>query len=132
MKNTLMGLTVVLAGLSWSVAPRAEAADKASSEFATVAREDDDLVAVELVGLDEHGTVAAPIVGDEVQMINIGWRFSQNALKQALNIKRLQVVNDFAARWVDERFRGVLEATVAQVAGVPLEPGAPRFADFEA
>ena len=41
--------------------------------------------------------VAAPIVGDEVQMTNIGWRFSQNALKQALNLKRLQVVNDFAA-----------------------------------
>lgn len=41
--------------------------------------------------------VAAPIVGDEVQMINIGWRFSQAALKQALSLKRLQVVNDFAA-----------------------------------
>ncbi len=41
--------------------------------------------------------VAAPIVGDDVQMINIGWRFSQAALKQALNLKRLQVVNDFAA-----------------------------------
>jgi glucokinase len=41
--------------------------------------------------------VAAPIVGDEVQMVNIGWRFSQNALKQTLNLKRLQVVNDFAA-----------------------------------
>ncbi len=35
--------------------------------------------------------VAAPIVGDEVQMINIGWRFSQAALKQALSLKRLQV-----------------------------------------
>lgn len=33
----------------------------------------------------------------------------------------VEVVNDFAARWVDERFRGVLEATVAEVAGVPLE-----------
>ena len=41
--------------------------------------------------------VAAPIVGDEVQMINIGWRFSQSELKQELNLKRLQVVNDFAA-----------------------------------
>ncbi|MCW2922053.1 MAG: Chromosomal replication initiator protein DnaA [Thermoleophilia bacterium] len=33
----------------------------------------------------------------------------------------VEVVNDFAARWVDERFRGVLQDTVAQVAGVPLE-----------
>jgi glucokinase len=41
--------------------------------------------------------VAAPIVGDEVQMTNIGWSFSQSALKQALNLKRLQLVNDFAA-----------------------------------
>jgi glucokinase len=41
--------------------------------------------------------VAAPIGGDEVQMINIGWRFSQNELKQELNLNRLQVVNDFAA-----------------------------------
>jgi glucokinase len=41
--------------------------------------------------------VAAPIVGDEVQMINIGWRFAQSELKQALELKRLQVVNDFAA-----------------------------------
>lgn len=32
----------------------------------------------------------------------------------------IEVVNDFAARWVDERFRDVLEATVAEVAGVPL------------
>ena len=41
--------------------------------------------------------VAAPILGDEVQMVNIGWRFSQTALKQALDLKRLQVVNDFTA-----------------------------------
>ncbi|HUQ53424.1 MAG TPA: glucokinase [Gammaproteobacteria bacterium] len=41
--------------------------------------------------------VAAPIVGDEVQMINIGWRFSQSQLQQALDLKRLQIVNDFAA-----------------------------------
>jgi glucokinase len=41
--------------------------------------------------------VAAPIGGDEVQMVNIGWRFSQKALSEELNLKRLQVVNDFAA-----------------------------------
>jgi glucokinase len=41
--------------------------------------------------------VAAPIVGDEVQMTNIGWSFSQNALKQALDLKWLELVNDFAA-----------------------------------
>ncbi len=41
--------------------------------------------------------IAAPIVGDEVQMINIDWRFSQRELKEKLGLKRLQVVNDFAA-----------------------------------
>jgi len=41
--------------------------------------------------------VAAPIAGDEVQMINIAWRFSQRELQETLRLKRLQVVNDFAA-----------------------------------
>jgi glucokinase len=41
--------------------------------------------------------VAAPIAGDDVQMINIGWRFSQRELKAELRLKRLTVVNDFAA-----------------------------------
>lgn len=41
--------------------------------------------------------VAAPIAGDDVQMINIGWRFSQRELKNELGLKRLTVVNDFAA-----------------------------------
>jgi glucokinase len=41
--------------------------------------------------------VAAPIVGDEVTMVNRGWRFSQAALAEAFGLSRLQVVNDFAA-----------------------------------
>src|SRR5262245_30168799 len=41
--------------------------------------------------------VAAPIAGDDVQMINIGWRFSQRKLKTELGLKELTVVNDFAA-----------------------------------
>jgi glucokinase len=41
--------------------------------------------------------VAAPITGDEVRMTNIGWRFSQRGLAEELELKRLQVVNDFAA-----------------------------------
>ncbi len=36
--------------------------------------------------------VAAPIVGDEVQMINIGWRFSQAELKRRSGLQTLQVV----------------------------------------
>ena len=41
--------------------------------------------------------VAAPILGDEVQMINIDWRFSQSDLKAQLGLQRLTVCNDFAA-----------------------------------
>jgi glucokinase len=41
--------------------------------------------------------IAAPIVGDEVRMTNIGWRFSQSELRDALGLSSLQVSNDFAA-----------------------------------
>jgi glucokinase len=41
--------------------------------------------------------VAAPILGDEVRMSNIDWRFSQTELRQSLGLNRLQVCNDFAA-----------------------------------
>ena len=41
--------------------------------------------------------VAAPILGDEVTMINIDWRFSQAALKEQLGLAKLTVCNDFAA-----------------------------------
>jgi glucokinase len=41
--------------------------------------------------------IAAPIVGDQVQMTNIGWRFSQNELKAELGLQRLTLCNDFAA-----------------------------------
>jgi glucokinase len=41
--------------------------------------------------------VAAPITGDDVRMVNIGWHFTQTGLRRELNVKRLQVVNDFAA-----------------------------------
>jgi len=50
--------------------------------------------------------VAAPIAGDDVQMINIAWRFSQRELRQALGFTRLEVCNDFAAiAWALPHFR---------------------------
>ena len=66
--------------------------------------------------------VAAPIIGDEVQMINIGWRFSQSELKQELSLKRLQVVNDFAAiAWALPR---LTPADVVQIGGGESVPRA--------
>jgi glucokinase len=41
--------------------------------------------------------IAAPIVGDEVRMTNVAWRFSQTELRDSLGLHRLQVCNDFAA-----------------------------------
>jgi glucokinase len=64
--------------------------------------------------------VAAPILGDDVQMINIGWGFSRNEIKQRLNLKLLQVVNDFAAiAWALPRLGA---ADVAQIGGGESAP----------
>lgn len=41
--------------------------------------------------------VAAPILGDEVRMLNIDWRFSQAGLGAELGLAKLTVCNDFAA-----------------------------------
>ncbi|MGB5623859.1 MAG: glucokinase [Gammaproteobacteria bacterium] len=41
--------------------------------------------------------VAAPVQGDEVELTNRGWRFSAQALQQALQLERLLIVNDFTA-----------------------------------
>ena len=41
--------------------------------------------------------IAAPVIRDEVQMLNISWRFSQAKLREELGFTRLTVVNDFAA-----------------------------------
>jgi glucokinase len=41
--------------------------------------------------------VAGPIVGDEVRMVNVDWRFSQAELKAELALSELIVCNDFAA-----------------------------------
>jgi glucokinase len=41
--------------------------------------------------------IANPVEGDEVSMTNHCWRFSIAALKAALGLDTLLVVNDFAA-----------------------------------
>ncbi|HEX6996001.1 MAG TPA: glucokinase [Gammaproteobacteria bacterium] len=41
--------------------------------------------------------VAAPIVGDDVHMVNRGWRFGRTALADALGVTQLTLINDFAA-----------------------------------
>ena len=41
--------------------------------------------------------IANPVQGDWVQMTNRDWHFSIEALRQALGLRRLKVLNDFAA-----------------------------------
>jgi glucokinase len=41
--------------------------------------------------------VAAPVAGDRVEMTNLGWSFSAEALRAALGVNVLRVVNDFTA-----------------------------------
>jgi glucokinase len=41
--------------------------------------------------------IANPVDGDWVQMTNHDWHFSIEALRQALGLRRLKVINDFAA-----------------------------------
>ncbi|MEX0644271.1 MAG: glucokinase [Parvularculaceae bacterium] len=67
--------------------------------------------------------VAAPILGDEIVFTNSPWRFSTAALAARLGVKKLAVVNDFAAL-----ARGAVEARGEDI--VPIKsgealPGAP-------
>ncbi len=41
--------------------------------------------------------IAAPVLGDEVQMVNIQWHISRDALTKQLGVSRLLLYNDFAA-----------------------------------
>ena len=67
--------------------------------------------------------VAAPILGDDVHMVNIGWRFSQSALRKELGLKRLQIVNDFAAiAWALPKLTAA--ADVAKIGGGESVPRA--------
>jgi glucokinase len=42
--------------------------------------------------------VAAPILGDHVEMTNLEWSFSQISLQANLDVRRLNVLNDFEAQ----------------------------------
>lgn len=68
--------------------------------------------------------VAAPVLSDDVQMVNIAWRFSQSALKTRFNLKQLIAVNDFEA--IAWGLRDLGAADLHQV-GSGAEP-APRSA----
>lgn len=57
------------------------------------------LEACPVPGEVEHGAfcVAAPVLGDSVEMLNRSWRFSISTLRDELQLTSLKLVNDFAA-----------------------------------
>jgi glucokinase len=65
--------------------------------------------------------VAAPVLADNVEMINNGWRFAQSELKENLGLSQLTVLNDFAAlAWALPAFGA---ADLAQVGSGTAERG---------
>lgn len=67
--------------------------------------------------------VAAPVLGDRVEMTNHPWCFSRQALRRALGLERLLVVNDFTA--VALSLPRLEKRERRQVGGGKPAPGAP-------
>ena len=66
--------------------------------------------------------IATPISGDEVAMTNHPWRFSVCALRAALGLQRLRVVNDFTALALG--LPGLAEEACERIGGGEAQPGA--------
>jgi glucokinase len=70
--------------------------------------------------------VAAPVVGDEVVMVNRGWRFRQSELRRAFAFSQLERITDFAAiAWALPK---LMPRHVTQIGGGDLVAEAPRAA----
>ena len=68
--------------------------------------------------------IAAPIIGDQIQMTNRNWQFSVSELRQRLGLERLEVLNDFGALAYSTLYAKARDLTVIQP-GVPV-PETPR------
>lgn len=67
--------------------------------------------------------VAAPIIGDDIEMVNVDWRFRQSDLRDTFELSRLMVVNDFTAlAWAVPELKS---RDVRQVGGGTRVPRAP-------
>lgn len=66
--------------------------------------------------------IACPVLGDQVEMTNHSWAFSQLALRNQLNLNALFVINDFTA--VAHSLPGLSDEQVIQIGnGTPKENG---------
>jgi len=68
--------------------------------------------------------IANPVLGDQVQMTNHHWAFSQRALRQRFGWTRLQVLNDFTALAL--ALPDLLPCDLRQMGGGAPVPDAPR------
>ena len=66
--------------------------------------------------------VAAPVLGDSVEMLNRSWQFSVSTLRDELRLTSLKVVNDFAALAMALPF--LPEDDLLHVGGEKAKPGA--------
>ena len=66
--------------------------------------------------------IASPVLGDRVQMTNHPWSFSISALRRALGLARLEVLNDFTALAL--ALPGLAPESLRQVGGAHALPGA--------
>ena len=67
--------------------------------------------------------VAAPVLGDELEMLNSGWRFSRTGLAASLGVGELLIVNDFAA--VARGLPALAASDYTQIGGGQSVPGYP-------
>jgi glucokinase len=71
-----------------------------------------------------HLAIAAPVLGDRVQMINRAWGFSQTELRLQLGLQELTVMNDFAAQaWA---VSGLAAGESVAIGSGGAQPNAPR------
>lgn len=72
--------------------------------------------------------IAAPVTGDAVCMTNAGWSFSIAALKAALALRQLWVINDFeAAGWAVPTLGSADVLSVGAPIFQPMRPGERRL-----
>ena len=67
--------------------------------------------------------VAAPVLGDDLEMLNRGWRFSRTGLQESLELRELHIVNDFAA--VALGLPALAASDYTQIGGGQAAAGAP-------
>jgi glucokinase len=67
--------------------------------------------------------VASPITGDVIRMTNLPWQFSIDGVRRALDLQRLDVINDFTA--VALSIPHLAAADHVQIGAGSAEPGTP-------